>query len=99
MSERSVTRPAEEAPDRGGPFSRGVLLLGVCLTAAAFVSLVVILGAYFLSTTADPTFYALALWGFPAGFALLMLHMVLSARRRRAVRRGTPRTAPREHAA
>ena len=73
-------------PER--PLSRGILLLGTVLTAAALVSLVTILGAYFLSLDASPTFYFVALWGFPVGFALMLVHMVLSMRHRRTARSG-----------
>ncbi|WP_261625059.1 hypothetical protein [Nesterenkonia marinintestina] len=88
MSARPRAGAEAAVADRERPLSRGILLLGTVLTAAAFVSLVMILGAYFLSVEANPTFYFLALWGFPAGFALMLVHMVLSMRRRRTVRSG-----------
>ncbi|GAB3190778.1 hypothetical protein [Nesterenkonia suensis] len=66
--------------------ARAVLFLGVAITAAAFVALVLILGLYFAEADPHPALYFTALWGFPLGF-VLMITSVLQAmgrRRRRA---------------
>lgn len=93
MSESSQTtvsasdgRPRSSAP---GGVLPAVLMLGVLITAVSAIALAVILGAYALSADVHPVFYGLALWGVPGGFALLLIYVVLSARRRRGLRRTT----------
>ena len=66
--------------DLGG---RGVVLvLGVTVTAVSFVALLGLLAAYFFSWPAVPALYALAMFGLPVGFSLMLLHVVLGAVRR-----------------
>ena len=74
---RTSTLPADH---RGG---RGVVLvLGVAVTAVSALALVALLVAYFLAWPASPALFALALFGLPVGFGLMLLHVVLGAVRR-----------------
>ncbi|WP_300343594.1 hypothetical protein [Nesterenkonia sp.] len=66
-----------------GPASRATLLVGVAVTASAFAALLVILGCYAAGSDPHPGLYWLTLWGFPAGFALMCLYVLLSVARRR----------------
>ena len=52
------------------------------VTAVSFVALLGLLAAYFFSWPAVPALYALAMFGLPVGFSLMLLHVVLSAVRR-----------------
>lgn len=71
---------ADPADHRGG---RGlVLVLGVAVTAVSALALVALLVAYFLAWPASPALFALALFGLPVGFGLMLLHVVLGAVRR-----------------
>lgn len=73
----SPSAPAPAADRRGG---RGVVLvLGVTVTAVSFVALLGLLAAYFFSWPAVPALYALAMFGLPVGFSLMLLHVVLGA--------------------
>ncbi|GAA3059042.1 MULTISPECIES: hypothetical protein [Actinomycetes] len=63
--------------------SRAVLLLGVIITAASAVALALILGLYFADAEPHPGLYFTALWGFPLGFTLMVVHLLESMRRRR----------------
>lgn len=79
---RTSTLPASApaADHRGG---RGVVLvLGVAVTAVSALALVALLVAYFLAWPASPALFALALFGLPVGFGLMLLHVVLGAVRR-----------------
>ncbi|SJN16204.1 hypothetical protein FM117_00310 [Micrococcus luteus Mu201] len=78
---RTSTLPAPAPTDhRGG---RGVVLvLGVAVTAVSALALVALLAAYFLAWPASPALFALALFGLPVGFGLMLLHVVLGAVRR-----------------
>ena len=46
------------------------------------LALVALLVAYFLAWPASPALFALALFGLPVGFGLMLLHVVLGAVRR-----------------
>ena len=78
---RTSTLPAPAPADhRSG---RGVVLvLGVAVTAVSALALVALLVAYFLAWPASPALFALALFGLPVGFGLMLLHVVLGAVRR-----------------
>ncbi len=78
---RPAPAPSAPAADRRG--GRGVVLvLGVTVTAVSFVALLGLLAAYFFSWPAVPALYALAMFGLPVGFSLMLLHVVLGAVRR-----------------
>lgn len=78
---RPAPSPSAPAADRRG--GRGVVLvLGVTVTAVSFVALLGLLAAYFFSWPAVPALYALAMFGLPVGFSLMLLHVVLGAVRR-----------------
>ena len=66
-----------------GSAARVSLALGVVLTAISFAALLTILGLYFAGVTPHPSLYWAALWGFPAGFALLCFNLLLTMGRRR----------------
>ncbi|WP_120003221.1 hypothetical protein [Nesterenkonia muleiensis] len=66
-----------------GPAARASLILGVVITAVSFIALLVILGLYFADIIPHQSLYWATLWGFPAGFALMCLHLLLSLGRRR----------------
>ena len=66
-----------------GPASRTVLYLAVAITAAAVISVMVILGVYFGEGTPHPALFWTALWGLPVGFFLMCGYVVLGLRRRR----------------
>lgn len=66
----------------GSPLLTGVLVVGVLLTAVSLIALVWLLTAYFTGAPSHPSFYALSLFGMPAGFALLLLYVILAAIRR-----------------
>ncbi|GAA4839795.1 hypothetical protein [Garicola koreensis] len=68
------------------PASRAVLFLAVASTAAAVVSVLLILGIYFAGVTPHPALFGTALWGLPVGFVLLCGYVVLDMRRRRRLR-------------
>lgn len=72
------------------PAARASLILGVTVTIISFAALLAILGLYFAETTPPASLYWAALWGFPAGFVLMCLHLLLTIGSRR---RGT-RTEP-----
>lgn len=75
--------PVSSAPAGDRRSGRGVVLaLGVTVTAVSFIALLGLLAAYFFSWPAVPALYALALFGLPVGFALMVLHVVLGAVRR-----------------
>lgn len=63
--------------------ARAVLFLGVAITAVALVALGLILGLYFAEVEPHPALYFTALWGFPLGFALMVVHMLQAMGRRR----------------
>lgn len=65
------------------PLARAVLILGVVVTAASFIALLLILGLYFAQITPHASLYWTALWGFPAGFALMCTYMLITVARRR----------------
>lgn len=73
-------------PPAAGPVSRAALVTAVIVTAASFAALLLILGIYFAQGTPHPGLYWTALWGFPLGFALMCLYMVLNLGRRRRLR-------------
>ncbi|WP_010524661.1 hypothetical protein [Nesterenkonia sp. F] len=67
---------------------RLLLALGVALSVVGAVCLVIILGVYFTGGEPAPALYAVVLVGIPAGFLLMVAHMVsLSAWSRHARRR------------
>lgn len=67
---------------------RLVLALGVAVSVVGAVCLLIILGVYFADGEPAPALYAVVLVGIPAGFLLMIAHMVsLSAWSRRARRR------------
>ncbi|GAA1808760.1 hypothetical protein [Nesterenkonia flava] len=63
--------------------ARLCLILGVVVTAASFVALLVILGFYFAGSSQHPQLFGTALWGFPVGFTLMCLYVIFSLGRRR----------------
>lgn len=63
--------------------ARALLLTGVVVTAASFLALLAILGLYFAGTDPHPALYFTALWGFPVGFTLMIVYMLLAMSRRR----------------
>lgn len=65
------------------PLARAVLILGVVITAASFIALLLIIGLYFAQITPHASLYWTALWGFPAGFALMCTYMLITVARRR----------------
>lgn len=67
-----------------GVVPRAALSLGVIATAVSFIALLAILGSYFAGSVPHEGLYWLALWGFPAGFVLMCLYMVINLRKRRA---------------
>lgn len=62
---------------------RALLVLGVIITAASFLALLVILGLYFTGADPHPALYFTALWGFPVGFTLMIVHVLYAMSRRR----------------
>lgn len=84
MSSASGSPAAQ--PAAAGPLSRAALILAVAVTAASFAALVLILGIYFAQGTPHPGLYWTALWGFPLGFSLMCVYVVLSLGRRRRLR-------------
>jgi hypothetical protein len=66
-----------------GVLSRASLILGVCVTALSFIALIAILVFYFSGMVPHAGLYWAALWGFPAGFVLMCLYIMLSLGRRR----------------
>lgn len=67
--------------------ARSVLFLGAAITGAAFVALAAILLMYFIDADGHPALFFISLWGFPLGFALMIvyvLHAMSRRRRRRA---------------
>lgn len=62
---------------------RALLMLGVLITAASFLALLVILGVYFAGADPHPALYFTALWGFPVGFTLMVIHVLYAMSRRR----------------
>ncbi|NDK32740.1 hypothetical protein [Nesterenkonia haasae] len=64
--------------------SRASLVLGVIISAASFIALIAILGFYFAGTVPHPGFYWAALWGFPIGFVLMCVYLLINLGRRRA---------------
>lgn len=84
MSSTPAPQQSPPAPARrpGSALLSAVLVVGVALTAVSMVALAWLLGAYFTGGTSHPTLYALSLYGMPAGFALLLLYVVLAAIRR-----------------
>ena len=80
-SPRPAPAPAVDLAARWG--GRDVVLVaGVAVTAVSALALVALLAAYFLSWPASPALFALALFGLPVGFGLMLLHVVLGAVRR-----------------
>ncbi len=80
-----VVMPDTSLGDRkhaGSPLLTAVLVLGVVVMLASLLALILLLTAYFSAGTAWPPLYALTMFGLPAGFALMFLHVVLSAIRR-----------------
>lgn len=63
--------------------ARVILFAGGVITAVASIALLTILVFYFADLTPHSWVYFAALWGFPAGFSLMILHMLLSIRGRR----------------
>lgn len=63
--------------------ARALLLAGVAITAASLLALLAILGLYFAGTDPHPALYFTALWGFPVGFTLMIVYMLLAMSRRR----------------
>lgn len=63
--------------------AHALLLTGVVITAASFLALLAILGLYFAGTDPHPALYFTALWGFPVGFTLMIVYMLLAMSRRR----------------
>lgn len=82
----SASGPSAAQPSAAGPISRAALVAAVTVTAASFAALLVILGIYFAQGTPHPGLYWTALWGFPLGFALMCVYVVLSLGRRRRLR-------------
>lgn len=82
----SASGPSAEQPAAAGPISRTVLVIAVAVTAASFAALLLILGIYFAQGTPHPGLYWTALWGFPLGFSLMCVYVVLSVGRRRRLR-------------
>ena len=80
----AARRPATDLAEgrAPSPWLRAVLVAGVAVTAVSALALAALLVAYFLSAPALPLLDRLALYGLPAGFGLLVLHLVLSAVRR-----------------
>lgn len=79
---QTTPRPAPASPGRTDARRGGrglVLAAGVTVTVASLLALLGLLGAYFLSWPALPALYAMALFGLPAGFALMVLHVALGA--------------------
>ncbi|WP_146340815.1 hypothetical protein [Nesterenkonia sp. NBAIMH1] len=70
-----------------GPLSRGVLILGVAVTAVSFVALLLVLVLYFADTVPHASLYWLSLWGLPIGFVLMLSYVLLALRRRQHARR------------
>lgn len=60
-----------------------MLLAGVAITAASFLALLAILGLYFAGADPHPSLYFTALWGFPVGFTLMIVYMLMAMSRRR----------------
>ncbi|TLP98274.1 hypothetical protein FEF26_05640 [Nesterenkonia salmonea] len=67
-----------------GVLSRASLILGVIITGASFLSLITILGFYFAGTVPHSGLYWAALWGFPLGFVLMCVYLLINLGRRRA---------------
>ena len=63
--------------------ARAMLLAGVAITAASFLALLAILGLYFAEADPHPSLYFTALWGFPVGFTLMIVYMLMAMSRRR----------------
>ncbi len=63
--------------------ARVILIAGGVITAVAFIALITILALYFVHLTPPSWVYFAALWGLPAGFVLMVLHVLLSIRGRR----------------
>ncbi|TLP74060.1 hypothetical protein [Nesterenkonia sphaerica] len=70
-------------PSAPAALARACLISGVTVTALSFAALLSILGFYFADSVPHASLYWIALWGFPAGFVLMCLHMVLNLKRRR----------------
>lgn len=62
---------------------RALLMLGVLITAASFLALLLILGLYFAGAEPHPVLYFTSLWGFPVGFTLMVIHVLYAMSRRR----------------
>ena len=67
-----------------GVLSRASLILGVIITTVSFFALIAILGFYFGGTVPHAGLYWAALWGFPVGFVLMCLYLLINLGRRRA---------------
>lgn len=75
----SPTRPTGRS---GSTLLTGVLVVGVLLTAVSLIALVWLLVGYFAGAVSHAALYGLSLFGMPAGFALLLLYVILAAIRR-----------------
>lgn len=69
--------------------SRAVLVIGVAITAVSFLALLLILGLYFGEIIPHASLYWITLWGFPIGFALMCIYVMLQLNRRRRTARLT----------
>lgn len=58
-------------------------MLGVVITVLSFIALLTILGLYFAEVTPAASLYWVALWGFPVGFILMCVYLLLNIRGRR----------------